>query len=506
MKNIFRNSLQRIKNKHGSMLAMSYILIITFTMLASTFVVMSINQSRWVERERLEAQVFQIAEAGIDRALYNLRRDFVNDSSSPSWSDSDIDGMAIGPNTGAFYTVPYISTSLNGGAYTVELKNVIGNVDAVWVKSTGTLNGVSQTIQVYAKIYNVSPWDNAIFAGTGAAGAMVNGNVKIAGNVHILGTGLSPTDYAVDLGGTAELIGNNYSGLEAGLLAKVPALPTISFGGETVQSLGAELRVKRGKVGLSGSSSAGEANVAGNSVKETIAGSYVTNGYGGNQGTNNVNSDNGWSNGYDLGDAVTFPSLNDPYNGYAHYKDYLKANALVLDTVAQKNVMASLKPNSSFSYSNANGSISMDGNGNLTISGIVYVDGGTIGMAKSGSDTTITYTGTGSLFSTGDMQIDVNLVTAGNNSFPNNIIGFMTPGSIGFNVANINVMGLFYGETSIVSQKQTDVMGTFVSNLFNMGTNVPSIFQVPEVVNHLPPGLIGTSGFYVMRIVAWQKL
>lgn len=506
MKNKFRNSLQSIKNEHGSMLAMSYILIITFTMLASTFVMMSINQSRWVERERLEAQVFQIAEAGIDRALYNLRRDFVNDSSSPSWSDSDIDGMAIGPNTASFYTVPYISTALNGGSYTVQLKNVAGNADAVWVQSTGTLNGVSQTIQVYAKIYNVSPWDNAIFAGAGAAGAMVNGNVKIAGNVHILGTGLSPTDYAVDLGGTAELIGNNYSGLEAGLLAKVPALPTVSFGGETVQSLGAELRVKRGKIGLSGSSSAGEANVAGNAVKETIDGSYVTNGYGGNQGTNNVNSDNGWSNAYDLGDSVTFPSLDDPYNGYAHYKDYLKANALVLDTVAQKNAMAALKPNSSFSYSNANGSISMDGNGNLTISGIVYVDGGTIGMSKSGSDTTITYTGTGSLVSTGNMQIDVNLVTAGNNSFPDNIIGFMTPGSIGFDTASINVMGLFYGETSIVSQKQTDVMGTFVSNLFNMGTNVPSIFQVPEVVHHLPPGLIGSSGTYVMRIVAWQKL
>ena len=67
-------------------------------------------------------------------------------------------------------------------------------------------------------------------------------------------------------------------------------------------------------------------------------------------------------------------------------------------------------------------------------------------------------------------------------------------------------MGLFYGETSIVSQKQTDVMGTFVSNYFDMGTNVPSIFQVPEAANHLPPGLIGGSGSYVMRIVAWQKL
>jgi len=84
---------------------------------------------------------------------------------------------------------------------------------------------------------------------------------KIAGNVHILGTGLSATDYAVDLGGTAELIGNNYNGLEASLLAKGAGITDGKLWGETVQSLGAELRVKRGKVGLSGTSSAGEPNV-----------------------------------------------------------------------------------------------------------------------------------------------------------------------------------------------------------------------------------------------------
>ena len=30
----------------------------------------------------------------------------------------------------------------------------------------------------------------------------------------------------------------------------------------------------------------------------------------------------------------------------------------------------------------------------------------------------------------------------------------------------------------------------WLSNFFDMGTNVPAIFQVPDAVNHLPPGLI----------------
>src|SRR5262249_41173360 len=110
------------------------------------------------------------------------------------------------------------------------------------------------------------------------------------------------------------------------------------------------------------------------------------------------------------------------------------------------------------------------------------------------------------LVATGNVQINTDLITSGNNSFPTNILGIMTPGSIGFNEANIDVMGLFYAETSVVAQKQTDIMGTIVSNYFNMGTNVPSIFQVPDTVSHLPPGMIGGTASYVMKIVSWQQL
>jgi hypothetical protein len=82
----------------------------------------------------------------------------------------------------------------------------------------------------------------------------------------------------------------------------------------------------------------------------------------------------------------------------------------------------------------------------------------------------------------------------------------MTPGSIGFDEANIDVMGLFYAETQVRMEKQTDIMGTIVSNYFDMGTNVPSIYQVPETVNHLPSGLIGNTSAWSMKVVSWQKL
>ncbi len=498
----------KIKNHKGSIFVIVLLLIIVFITLGAAFVVLSVSESKVANRERRTYQAFDLAEAGMERALYDLRQDFINSSGSPSWSDGNINSFMIGPNTTDFYSIPYTGTSLNGGSYSVKLKNVTGLTDALWVQSTGVVGDTSQTIQIYAKITNLSPWGNSIFAGAGASGAMIKGNVDINGSVHILGTGLTSSDYAVDLGGTAELIGNNYNGIPATISAKIPALPTTDFNSETVTTLNAVLRVKHGKVGLSGSASVGEANISGNGIKETIDSVYSNDGFGGNQGTNNIHSDNGWSNGYDLGDSVTFPSLNDPYSGYSSYKAYLKAKALVISDAASLSTLANITPNSNFNFTDASkGSIKMDGNGNLTVSGIVYIDGGgSLNLNKAGSNKTINYTGTGSIYVDGSTQVNVNLLTSGNNSFPNNILGIMTPNQITFNEANINVMGLFYAENKIVAAKQTNIAGTIVSNYFDMGTNVPAIFQVPSAANHLPPGLIGQTSSWSMKAVAWQKL
>ena len=477
------------------------------TVLGASVMLVSVTEKKVAERQRQVILAFNNAEAGIEQALYDLRQDFVNAAGSPSWSDSNINGYAIGPNTSSFYNIPYTSTSLNGGTYSVQLENVSGVNDEIWIKSTGTIGDQNQVIQVYVKMINLNPWNNAIFAGTGSNGKMVNGNVNILGSVHILGTGLSSTDYAVDLGGTAELVGDYYKNLSSSILAKIPALPTVNYNGETVSTLNAKLRVKHGKVGLSGSSSVGETDVAGNSVKETINGSYVTDGFGGTQGTNSVHSDNGWSNAYDLGDSVSFMSLSDPYPGYSSYQAYLKANALVISDAADLNTLAAITPNSNFNFSGPKGSIQMDGNGNLTVSGIVYIDGnGNLNMNKAGSNKTITYTGSASILVTGSAQISVNLVTNGNNSFPNNIIGLMTPNQVTCNEANIDVMGLIYAENTATVLKQTNFIGSIVSNYFDMGTNVPSIYQVPDVINNMPPGMIGKSSGWIMQVVSWQKL
>ena len=519
-KNYFLNNFsffytaEKLSSSKGNIL-ISLLVVITFLGIGAALLLVSVHESKIAERHRLSTIAFHIAEAGIESALYELRQDFITATSTPSWSDKDINNCAaivgydIGPDYNNFYNLPCSSASFQGGSYSVSLKNVAG-ADDIWVNSTGRINDVSHTITAYVKIKNLSPWDNAIFAGSGASGTMINGNVDIRGSVHILGTGLTDGDLAFNAGGVANIVGNNYSTLVASLKVKVPALPTTIFNTETVETLSAELRVKKGKVGLSGAASIGENNDPGDAYKETVDGVYVTDGYGGNQGANNVFSDNGTTNGYDLGDSVIFPSLSDDAPQDSNYtnQSYFKADAKILTT--ELNGITAASNFEHYDDANSNGifdagenGISMDGSGNMYISGKVYIESNSVNIG--GSDT-INYTGRGSILSEGNVTITTSVVTAGNSSFPNNIIGVMTQGNMILgDAAQLDIMGLFYAEGQVVTNKQTNIVGTLVTNYFDTGGQVPAIYQVPETVNNLPSGLISSNTTSWHLFVTWMK-
>ena len=49
-------------------------------------------------------------------------------------------------------------------------------------------------------------------------------------------------------------------------------------------------------------------------------------------------------------------------------------------------------------------------------------------------------------------------------------------------------------------------MGTFVSNYFDMGTNVPRIYQVPTLAANLPYGMIGAYPIFIYKKVSWREV
>lgn len=406
---------------------------------------------------------------------------------------------------------------------------------------------------------DVNVWRNAIFAGNGQSGGLINGNVSIHGSVHLLGSNLNTGNTALealDLSGTS-LIHNNYSGIPTNIRDRVPALDKVAEGNIQIETLHAKLRVKKGLVGLSGNSEIGQRNVVGDGKKDFMDGTYVQDGWTGNSvvpdggrgDPKSVYSDNGWDTPYDLGDKVQFPLLTDdwrdPNTGskivdpgtgtwYTH-EDYF--NQVLLGSPTDKtdgwyngSLTINAKGNQNFYWNATTGVqsstipatlpanddyIAFNPTTNvLRVNGQITINGG-LTFTGQGNDKTIYYSGRGALMVKGDVVIDTDLLTCndGNtsnytNSFPvNNILGIMSTNNMTVgSTSQLTIMGAFYAQNKITSSKQTNVAGTFVSNYFDMGKNVPSIFQVPSLADNLPLGMIGNYPIMSLQKVSWREL
>jgi len=400
---------------------------------------------------------------------------------------------------------------------------------------------------------DINVWRNAIFAGAGQAGGLINGNVSIHGSVHLLGDGLmdgTEAIAAIDLSGTS-LIHNNYAGIPAELSSRIPALATRNYNGEDVATLAAKLRVRRGLVGMSGNSEIGEPDIAGNGIKETMDGVFVNNGYtgtsviddGGRGDPKNMWSDNGWDHTYDCGNRVPLPLLANPWREpetgakvwdgsrgdwytHEHYFDEVLVGDATNPTDGIYNGTMLIKTSANFYYNASHPSDTNPANRQATddyiyfnattnrmeVNGQITVNGG-FEITGKGNDKTINYSGRGAILVHGNSIINTDLLTVNSDgstamSFPqNNCLGIMASGDMTVGtLSQLMLMGAFYAQGRIVCSKQSQVAGTFVSNYFDMGTNVPSIFQVPALADFLPRGMIGAYPILVFAKVSWREL
>jgi len=547
-----------LKENRGSALLLALLVMVMLTFIFIGAVTTSFNDMDIAYNQKQKTSAFYVAEAGLEWGMRALK-------DNPDMLNNDSLEMVINSH-------PHIGD----GAFKVD---VSGTLPYKTLTSKGISDDGRGAVQVVVKRKRspVNIWNNIIFAGTGQAGNAIAGNVSLHGSVHILGEGepftdqngnevwdgedeftdlngngtweagepltldhdgdgawdpaepfqdnngngtydgtLTVWDLAFENTGTAHMY-NNYENINAALSSRLPPIDTTTFNGEVVQSLDSELRVKHGKVALSGTATIGFPDESGGSppIKETIDGSYVTDGYGGEQGDRYVYSDNGTIEGYDLGDALPMPNLNDPYTDpntgteYSTYMNYLQANALVIpgDLTLQPGVSLP-------GMSNAYGSISMDASGNLSINGIVYVTGNISLNCGSGNmrHTPILFDGRGTLVSDGATNVNTHVLSAGQ-FCTDDVIGFISATDINIGIedgsAHLNIMGAFFAQHKITNAKQNQLAGAMVSNYFSIG-DVPDLFHPPAIVENLPPGMPGgvTINIYTYRIVpgTWREL
>ena len=306
-------------------------------------------------------------------------------------------------------------------------------------------------------------------------------------------------------------------------------------------------------VSLTGNSEIGEPQDTTNTWKETMDAVYVNDGYSGNalDGDGNptsVFSDNGWSETYDLGSAVPFPNFADD-GGQDHLAYYLETDADLNAGLHQVHIgdieisagdnyywnattgeeavdvtigdagmpnLADLDPNHFYIWFDA------DAN-RMMINGRIPVDGNILLDTGNGQDKTINYTGKGTMMAYdsdmsgngGDVAIEVSLLSINldgttENSYPeNNLFGIQAEDDmlIG-STSQLEIMGGFYAQDTIAVNKQATIIGTIVGDFMNMGTNVPAIYQVPELQNEwlTQMRMIGSNTVRFVSPVSWREI
>jgi hypothetical protein len=353
-------------------------------------------------------------------------------------------------------------------------------------------------------VRRLTVWDNALFGGAGQGGNAINGNVQVRGSMHVIG---QPGDEIIS-GGTAWVM-NSYRNLLADYGAegvKLPPLPTVDYNGELVESLDAEVRVKQGTITLSGSAEWGQTDASGDGFKETLDGFYNDANLNITSGSAGVYAD---ENGDYDATGIAFPTLDDPYYDastgtlYPEHRLYLATNSLTLPV----NEISVDTPAFNVSDGSGNSAQWNPVTGELAISGIVKT-AGDLDLGKKDYD--VTYSGTGTLFSIGDVRIHSNLLPSGDyldtSGGTVHNLGVIADANMelaaGGGESAIKVMAALYAEGATTIRKQTNVAGAVVAQAFDLGNQVPSVWQVPKLSTNLPPGMPGSEPMLFVTGVA----
>lgn len=514
-------------NEEGFVLVVAIMFLAVLGMLGTTALIIKTTDLKIGTNYKTNAQAFYIAEAGLARAEAEARSDLATDQDLANSHFEAISGtISISPSSTSFYTV-FDTVTFGKGSYTIEFKNFDdgeGGLDParILVRSTGVVPGASSssvTLEKYLSAENVSPWNNAVFADGGGGSAPITGNVKIAGSVHLLGTGL-PSTAIVFNNQTGDCLNDN-TGMDSTLAAKI-------FGG-TSSDLNAKFRVKNGRVDMShGSGKIG-------SSASPFKGIYVTNGADGGSGVNadiiggdnsgdgqNLFADEGAASpkAYDLGDGVSMPSIDE---------DWMNNNSLDLTSITDTEdppsptpkglIAGNLELTGKFKVGpnwyepdiNQGDAPTFQGSTNairytsasnlLEIKGIIKVKSLTI------SDD-ITYSGNGTIYVTGTTVIDGDVLPAAPASYPTtNRLGVVSEGDMDFpSSAQKLLTGAYYCAETITSSKQTELAGTIVCRNFDITAQVPKLWQVPSLVENLPPGMPGKDPLWVFTEKTWKDL
>jgi hypothetical protein len=364
-----RGSVYRTGDERGSALVISMVLILLMTLLGLALLDLGALENRMAASSQLDARAFETAQAGIERGMRELLNAYLSDTpGAESWADGT--PACGGACTASQYRAVALSNATlpGAGTYAVEVKLLTGNEaagapygqacslvtpgdpnslckDLAFVRATGTVSGsaggggapdytAARTIQVLARATSGSAVLNGIVAGT-PGGQSMQGNVRIAGTINILGDVSGAVPALAFTGDAGQR--NNWADLDGPSLSRLTPLPLVCPPGRTcaspcttadcVESLGAQLLIARPTsipaVDLGGAAALGQPGDSGSygaparKGKGPLDGAFVADGCvmpctDNYTGGSSVYSDNGITKPYPANPPPPFPLLTDP--------------------------------------------------------------------------------------------------------------------------------------------------------------------------------------------------
>ena len=135
-------------NQRGIALIASYLVVSVLIIFAVTFVTASLGQNKSANLFKNQLQAFDLAESGLDHALYWLR----NQPSPPVGNNANLLGTQYLPDAAhpvGSYTVALIDLGAVGGNVTVRRYKIV---------STGTVGGVSAVLTNFLQVDNYADY------------------------------------------------------------------------------------------------------------------------------------------------------------------------------------------------------------------------------------------------------------------------------------------------------------------------------------------------------------
>lgn len=521
----------------GTAIITALILIVIGSLIIGGFLLYVSRQSWMTKRVNDSIKALYIAEAGLERKLYEIKNGNYDSIPSPIYFPEPTD-------TESYYTV-----------------SVVKEGEAYEVTSTGKYYLRTRKIRQSVRIFSL--WDLAIFSGEATAGQFA-GCMNTRGTVYVLGeesfidvnengvfdsgidrddnndgslSHLISTDYAIDASGNF-YIGNNYdtygasSGIDTTGFIK-DRVPSIYDSDLDIYTLHAELDVKYGKVNLGGSVQVGN-NDQINGPMDLV---NVPDGFNPPDAAQEGEGQKVFYNEggllYDrsmFNEKIRFPNLadryTDPVTGTVYeyispnYNNnvvggrmaYLQQNGLRLTTKTPPtpgyySIPEDLTPDpdKNFSYTDGINSFSLT-DGHINISGIVYIDGN-LTLDRYKGERSITYAGKGSTALTGNLTLNVKFYPAesGTGVFPwQHIIGFMTPQNINLGINQQHeIMGIFYAGGYGRVNQPTKLAGALIAHQVALN-QVPDMFQVKDIKDNLPTGMVNIPS--VVVVYGWHEV